>query len=285
MPELTPLQKAFAELDPSSHADRWDSLYRESFHPWDRQGPSLALADLLLQRPDLVPPAQEHDTRGSPLRSETGAVLRRSALIPGCGLGHDALLLASFGYDVWALDVSSKGIELAKENEKHAAQKEVYQPPEGIERGTLHWVVADFFADDWTKGAGAEGSGKFDLIFDYTFLCALPVDMRPRWAQRMASLMAHKGRLVCLEFPSGKPLTEHGPPWGVNPEVYEALLSAPGEPVHYDASGDGSVVSLPSPKPRDDSIHRLSLIKPLRTHPAGTAEDGSVRDFISVWSR
>lgn len=101
----------------------------------------------------------------------------------------------------------------------------------------------------------------------------------------MASLLGPKSRLVCLEFPSGKPLSEPGPPWGVNPEVYEALLAAPGEPIHYGSSGDGSVVSIPSPKPRGDSIHRLSLIKPPRTHTAGTAEDGSVRDFISVWSR
>ena len=109
--------------------------------------------------------------------------------------------------------------------------------------------------------------------------------MRPRWAERMVALLAPKGRLVCLEFPSGKPLRDDGPPWGLNPEVYEALLAAPGEPIHYDRSGDGSVVSIPSPKPRDDAIHRLSLIKPARTHPAGMEEDGSVRDFISVWSR
>ncbi|KAL6865954.1 hypothetical protein ACO1O0_002054 [Amphichorda felina] len=289
MPELSPLQKAFAGLDPSSapssHTRVWDSLYRDSFHPWDRQAPSLALADLLLQRTDLVPPAQDFDPRGSPLRSETGAVLRRTALVPGCGLGHDALLLASFGYDVWALDSSPMGIDLAKENEKAAEQKGLYKAQDGFDKGRVHWVVADFFADDWAQGAGTDGSGQFDLIFDYTFLCALPVDMRPQWAQRIASLIGSRSRLVCLEFPSGKPLSEPGPPWGVNPEVYEALLAAPGDPIQYDPSGDGSVVSIPSAKPRDDAIHRLSLIKPLRTHPAGTAENGTVRDFISVWSR
>lgn len=166
--DLTRLQRAFADLDPSSHTQHWDSLYRDAFHPWDRQSPSLALADLLLQRADLVPAAQDFDPRGRPLRSETGAVVRRTALVPGCGLGHDALLLASFGYDVWALDASSKGIELAKENEKDAEQKGVYKTQEGFEKGSIHWVVADFFADDWVQGAGTDRSGKFDLIFDYT---------------------------------------------------------------------------------------------------------------------
>lgn len=100
----------------------------------------------------------------------------------------------------------------------------------------------------------------------------------------MSELIHHKGRLVCLEFPSGKPLSEGGPPHGVHPELYEALLACPGESIEYDASGSGAVKDSPNPKPRHNALHRLSLIKPARTHQAGTNEDGSVRDFISVWS-
>lgn len=55
--------------------------------------------------------------------------------------------------------------------------------------------------------------------------------------------------------------------------------------MHYDGNGDGTVVGIPSPKPRDDSVHRLCLVKPLRTHEAGTGEDGSIKDFVSVWSK
>src|SRR5687768_4774617 len=99
----------------------------------------------------------------------------------------------------------------------------------------------------------------------------------------MAELLSPKGRLVCLEYPSGKALSEGGPPWGLWPETYEALLASPGDPVTY--NDDGTIVDTPSPKPRDAALHRLSLIKPTRTHQAGTNEDGTVRDFISVWSR
>ena len=99
----------------------------------------------------------------------------------------------------------------------------------------------------------------------------------------MADLVPPKGRLVCLEFPTGKRLSEPGPPWGLNPEVYEALLSAPGEEISYNT--DGTVVHKPSSKPCQGELHRLSIIKPTRTHRAGTAEDGSVMDFISVWTR
>ena len=100
----------------------------------------------------------------------------------------------------------------------------------------------------------------------------------------MSQLLSPGGQLICLEFPSGKPLSLQGPPWGVWPEVYEALLEHPGEPIEYADDGNvkpGSVPRLPHP----DGLHRVCLVKPRRTHKAGTNEDGSVRDFISVWSR
>lgn len=99
----------------------------------------------------------------------------------------------------------------------------------------------------------------------------------------MTELLSHNGRLVCLEYPTGKPLSEPGPPWGVSPELYEALLSSPGEPISIDE--DGSVVDTATSKPAAEALHRLSLSKPLRTHQAGMNPDGTVRDFISVWSR
>ncbi|CAG9999396.1 unnamed protein product [Clonostachys byssicola] len=277
------LSELFGAIPVSQHPKQWDKCYKESLSPWDRKKPSLALADLLVQRPDLLPPAQELDPRGSPLRSSpTSPAESRSALVPACGFGWDALLLASFGYNVWALDVSSTAIEKAKEIEKESLEKDWYKTREHFDRGTITWITADFFDQDWAANTGVDGTGKFDLIFDYTFLCALPPQTRPQWSQRMAELLHHKGRLVCLEFPSGKPLSSGGPPWGLSPEVYEALLTCPGEPIEYDSNG--SVSTPPSPKPRDNAIHRLSLSKPTRTHQAGTNEDGTVNDFISVWS-
>ncbi|KAH7325963.1 S-adenosyl-L-methionine-dependent methyltransferase [Stachybotrys elegans] len=277
------LTKTFGSIPFSSHPAAWNSCWNDQFTPWDRSGPSHALADLLSQRPDLVPPAQERDARGDPIRNATGTVTKRTALVPGCGRGHDVLLLSAYGYDVWGLDTSETAIQKARDNQAAAGESKEYEVVNGMEKGAVDWIVGDFFADDWTQGIGANGTGKFDLIYDYTFLCALPLDVRPRWAKRMSELITPTGRLICLEYPSGRPLTELGPAWGVWPEVYEALLSAPGDPVEYNQ--DGTPIGTPSPKPRDDALHRLSLIKPRRTHKAGTNEDGSVRDFISVWSR
>lgn len=194
----SPLRTAFHNLPLAHHPAQWDSFYRKDFHPWDRDGPSLALADLLLQRTDLVPPAQE-DLDDSPSAATTPTTTtttvttttttaaatppydfnnaytnpsrqrrRRTALVPGCGRGHDALLLASFGYDVWGLDVSERGLELARVNERLAHEKGLYKTRDGMERGTVHWVEGDFFSDAWARDAGTGGSGRFDLIFDYT---------------------------------------------------------------------------------------------------------------------
>jgi methyl halide transferase len=97
----------------------------------------------------------------------------------------------------------------------------------------------------------------------------------------MSKLLAPEGRLVCLEFPSGKPLSMPGPPWGLNSGVYLALLARPGEEVSYEQSGE--VRGLEAIIPRADGLSRLELIKPRRTHRSGMNEDGTVNDFISVW--
>ncbi|KAJ1503748.1 hypothetical protein HMI56_001973 [Coelomomyces lativittatus] len=66
-------------------------------------------------------------------------------------------------------------------------------------------------------------SETFDVVYDYTFLCALPLSLRPPWAQRMATLVRPGGTLVTLLFP----IADHtdGPPFAVNVDVYRGLLS------------------------------------------------------------
>lgn len=163
------LRDHFASKPVSAHTDAWDALYAESFTPWDRAGPSLALADLLVQRTDLIPPSLERDSRGNPLHDSTGRVVRRSALIPGCGVGHDVLLLSSLGYDVVGLDYSHRALGAAKENQKKALDDGKYKSiEEGVECGRVTWVSGDFFGDKWEGGEGSEGTQKFDLIYDYT---------------------------------------------------------------------------------------------------------------------
>ncbi|KAM4057611.1 thiopurine s-methyltransferase (TPMT) domain-containing protein [Hirsutella rhossiliensis] len=241
--------------------------------PADRSGPSLALADLLAHRADLVPPPP------------AAAPRRATALVPGAGRAHDARLLAgTFGYDVWVLDHRQPRRGGGGSGGAGAVGEEQWQEEGGEGGGCVTWLAADFFDEDWSRALGSDGSGRFDLVFDYEFLSALPPDARPRWAKRVSQLLEPRGRLVCLEYPSSTS-SDNKPsgPWAVSPEAYEALLSAPGEAPSY--APDGAVVSTACSRPRVDALHRLSIIKPTRTHAVGTAEDGSVLDFISVWAR
>lgn len=145
---------SISKLPFAQHPATWDSFWRDSKTPWDRGGPSLALHDLLAQRPDLVPSSQSPNTP------------RKRALVPGCGRGHDVLLLSSWGYDVWGLDSSAAARREAVENQKRAEEKGMYRPVGGLEKGDVHWVTGDFFGTEWTEGIGPDV--RFDLIFDYT---------------------------------------------------------------------------------------------------------------------
>ncbi|ROT34641.1 S-adenosyl-L-methionine-dependent methyltransferase [Sodiomyces alkalinus F11] len=279
----------------STHGPKWSSLWEENYTPWDRAVPSIALRDLLASRPDLVPSASRPSSSSSSPSSSTQRPPR--ALVPGCGRGHDVLLLSlAFGYDVVGLDYAPGAIKEAVTNQ-HAVEAGLQEGDEkvtahfrpafdqgaeaGRGKGEVRWVSGDFFDDAWLEECGVGRDGRFDLIFDYTFLCALPPSARPKWAARMASLLhPSTGRLVCLEFPSGKPLSEPGPPWGLTPDIYVALLARPGEDLVFE---NGEQVRIPPLDP-EKGLRRLDLIKPARTHNNATNEDGTVRDWIHVWA-
>lgn len=169
------IQETFASTPFASHGERWDKYWREDNTPWDRGGPSLALHDLLHQRPDLVPPSQDRDHRGNLLRGATGAVKKKTALVPGCGRGHDVLLLSAWGYDVWGLDYSEAARKSALEYQDKAEREGLHRSVDELENGAITWVTGDFFKDEWNQGAGVDG--KFDLIFDYT-VCFSPPSLR-----------------------------------------------------------------------------------------------------------
>ncbi len=150
--EVNRLEQTFQGSDFSSHGPRWASLWKDSFTPWDRGGPSMALQDLVLEHKELIPPSQESGQR-------------KKALVPGCGRGYDVLLLAALGYDAYGLDYSTEAVGRAIENEKEVREQDVYRAREGVDKGTVTWLTGDFFADEFLDAAGTRS---FDLIFDYT---------------------------------------------------------------------------------------------------------------------
>lgn len=108
----------------------------------------------------------------------------------------------------------------------------------------------------------------------------------------MSQLLSPSGRLVCLEWPSTKPLQHAGPPWPLRPDIYLAHLLRPGDEVPYAADGQLLAGGPAGTGPASDAggggrgggLRRLAHVKPRRTYKSGYDADGNVTDNISVWA-
>lgn len=189
------LQDHFKDKPVHEHGPLWDQLWQQQRTSWDRGGPSLALHEALTTYPELfdgtypdhglVSNSDGHGP-GQPASAAIAPATapRKKALVPACGRGYDAVLLAKvFGYDVVGLEISSSALDAARQHLKgvdevlHAHRTQQEQPPgdnqamqfwvenQNASPGRVHWVYGDFFSDDWLVEAGTE---QFDLIFDYT---------------------------------------------------------------------------------------------------------------------
>ena len=127
-------------------------------------------------------------------------------LVPGCGAGYDVLTLAQRAEVVVGLEVAP------------TAQRRFDSLAAGVETtGSATVVVADFF--------DFEPEARFDVIWDYTFLCALDPARRQAWAARVDALLAPDGELWTLIFPVHPvPLNPGRPPHPMSPELLRALL-------------------------------------------------------------
>lgn len=152
------LLKHFA-VDTAEHQNRWSQLWdKGDFLPWDRGAPNPALVDLLSYRRDLIGTSTvEHD--------EKGGRRRKRALVPGCGRGYDVLLLASFGYDAYGLEISESAVKLCRTEQEVNGYKYPVRHS-SIGAGNVTFVKGDFFGEEWAKATGEEG--RFDFIYDYT---------------------------------------------------------------------------------------------------------------------
>ena len=112
---------------------------------------------------------------------------------------------------VTALDISPTAVERAL----GIARRECHSE---LDSQKLRILQGDFFAHRPVK--------PYDVVWDYTFLCALPPDMREAWAHKMFSLVARGGRLVTMIYPVGT--FSGGPPFALTPETVQNLLSKAG---------------------------------------------------------
>jgi hypothetical protein len=116
-------------------------------------------------------------------------------LIPGCGNAYEAEYLVDNGFtNVFLIDWS----EVALNNFK----KKVHHIPDS------HLFCGNFF----------EHKGKYDLIIEQTFFCAINPSERQNYAKKVHELLAGGGKLAGLLFDD--PLNDDHPPFGGNKAEY-----------------------------------------------------------------
>jgi methyl halide transferase len=98
-------------------------------------------------------------------------------LIPGCGNAYEAEYLHQQGFkNVFLIDIAPEAIFKFSQRVPDFPQE--------------HLIVGDFF----------EHKGKYDLIIEQTFFCAIIPDLREKYVQKTADLLDKSGRLVGLLF-------------------------------------------------------------------------------------
>lgn len=150
----------------------WAERYRQGDTPWEKGEAHPELPFLLEEHREFLEKA-------------------RSILVPGCGMGHDARMIAN------AFQGKVTGLDLADEAIRQAVE---FSPGDSTD-----WAVGDLF----------EWQGNFDLVFEHTCFCAIPVERRPDYVDAMARLIPAGGHLLGVFFLNPDHDGEEGPPFGV----------------------------------------------------------------------
>ena len=120
-------------------------------------------------------------------------------LIPGAGNGYELDYLIENGFqNVLVIDYAKHPLDAIISRNKTLEK---------------HLIHDDFF----------NHNGRYDLILEQTFFCALQPNLRRKYVTKMHDLLSEKGKVSGLLF--NFPLTEEGPPFGGSVEEYINLFS------------------------------------------------------------
>ena len=177
----------------------WEDKWTSEQTPWDKKMPV---------------PILEHYT--TEVYSKNSNI--RNALVAGCGRGFDVLTLCEIPSveRVLGVDFAPTAVEAANELQQESIDSKPHAKKAVFEQN-------DFFKVD----------GKFDLAFDYTFLCALDPELRQAWADKYAELIVPGGELFTLVYPlkintNVTVLTSGGPPFQIDYKIVSELLEPRG---------------------------------------------------------
>ena len=159
----------------------WEQNYVEGHTPWNKGKAS--------------PPMMEWVSQNQP---------QGRVLVPGCGVGHDVVMLVDAGLDAHGLDIAPTAIAMAQAAYPDQANR---------------FVLGDRFATP------LEWQGSFDFVFEHTCLCALPPEWRTRYEAAAYQLLKVGAQLVGIWFinPEMDP-DETGPPFGISVSELSVLF-------------------------------------------------------------
>lgn len=162
--------------------DFWESKYNQGTTGWDIGQAAPPLVTLL-------------NSPNAPLPGKT--------VILGCGRGYDALLFASYGFEVIGVDFAPSAIVAAQS----AAAKA------NLEVNFLQRNIFDLTT---------EFPGYFDYVIEHTCFCAIAPVLRNQYLDLVSSLLKPQGNLIGIFFTHNRP---GGPPFGSSPQEIRNLFS------------------------------------------------------------
>lgn len=205
----------------------WEEHWAEGNTPWDAGKPAPALVRLAREL----------------TQSEEG-LLGAQALVPGCGAGYDVFCLAKAGFAATGLDIAPSA------RSRFASARAESSVAEGTRPGEARLLTADFF-----RASARELGGPYDFIWDYTFYCAIDLEMRPAWSQRMLELLKPEGTLATLLYPvDAERPRDQGPPFALDPEQVTVALAPEWERIRLERVLDSH--------PQRENREWLALWKP-----------------------
>jgi SAM-dependent methyltransferase len=180
------------QVSPVSDSAPWDQRYRDGADGWELGRPAPPLDQFLRADPRRpLPPGQ--------------------VLVPGCGRGHEAALLAELGFQAIGLDFSAEAISRA-------------QALHGSGRPELRWLQANLLDAQALAQAGLKPAS-LEGVLEHTCFCAIDPALRPAYLEAVMGLLAPGGWLLGLFWCHSRP---GGPPWGSDPAALAEQFQAAG---------------------------------------------------------
>ncbi len=210
-PTLPNIESASTEL----YSSFWEQRWQAQQTPWDASNSSPIFLQFL-----------QHEAKQLFVKN-TSQYKQFYGLVPGCGSGWDVFNMANY-FGALLRETSSQqsiktkfvGLDISETALLHVRQDLLPQRvPEKEFQQLCHFEGADFFQYEFEP--------KYDLIFDYTFFCALHPELRAKWAQTMSQLLSkeREGILATIIYPLKKQQDAHtGPPFIVSLAEYQKVL-------------------------------------------------------------